>query len=1215
VTNTTPLLDDAPWSPSLALRVEGICNRFEAACKAGQRPQIAHFLGQTQEPERLVLLRELLAVEVEYRRKRGEEVTPEEYGLQFSRYANLIGDLLTPPPVPPPCHPRCALEAPLGATAEGSRASPAGDQPPAIAGYEVLEELGRGGMGIVYRARQVRLKRVVALKMILGGPQPTEHQQVRFRVEAEAIARLQHPNIVQIFEVGEVDHLPYLALELVAGGGLDRRLAGTPQEPRAAAGLLETVARAIHYAHEQGVVHRDLKPANVLLASPVASAPDGADTNEAGAIGLADWIPKITDFGLAKQMDGDAGATQSGAVVGTPSYMAPEQASGRIKEVGPAADVYALGVILYETLTGQPPFKGTTPLATLAQVISQDPVAPRRLQPAVPRDLETICLKCLAKEPQQRYASAEALALDLRRFLDGEPIHARATPPLVRARRWMRRRPALAALLLFLALSPLALLALLLWHDRDLAVKLDHALTSAALSQLKADGEESLRKAQEARASGNLQGAKIHLDAAVKKTGSDPSLQGLQAEAQRQREEVQILLDRQAGRSRARARYEELCKKRDRALFYESQFTGLTPAANAQATRAAARQALALFAARSDSSVPANDDPAVDLGPRDWFSAAERADITAGCYELLLILARATAQPLEGEDVGRQTGAALRLLDRAAQLRRPTRALHLCRAACLAQQKDTSGAARETARAAALEPADALDHFLLGAEHAHRKELPQAVAHFKDALRVQPDSFWAHYYLAVYSLALQRPDQAETSLTVCQSLGKDRDFVWVYILRGYANGQLGERALRKEKDSPGAVKSGQAALHFAAAAADFRQAQSLLQGQPDRGAAYTLHVNRAATLMLQAKHAEALKDLQEAVRLQPEHFHAYLLLAEACTEQKDHRMALAQLDRAIRLQPDLALLYHKRGQVQRARGNLRSALDDFTKAAGLLAGGRLSSTEALVLANAHAERGEILYSQKNYPEALQAFDDARKVRPDWPKLHLLRGGVLQELAALGRRGYEDARQAYDDYLQQERQPAARVYEARALVRSKLQDYAGAVADYSRALEIEPGSASRHAYRGWTYLVSGAPRLAWQDFDRAVALDAGKGDPRVGRGYALVQLGHPHKGIRDVEEGLRLGPTSSRLLYNAAQAYAKAVSKLGAGPGPRDHAAMQKRLAYQGEAVDLLSKALLLLPAPQRASFWRDCIQGNAALSPILDSPGFARLASTYARAK
>jgi serine/threonine-protein kinase len=330
-----------------------------------------------------------------------------------------------------------------------------GHSVPAVPGFEILEELGRGGMGVVYKARQIKLNRLVALKMVLAGGFAGAEERGRFRREAEAVAGLQHPHVVQIYEVGEVDGNPFFSLEFVDGGSLDQKINGTPLPARPAAALLETLAQAVDAAHQKGIIHRDLKPANVLLT--------------------ADGLPKIADFGLAKRFDteraarGEPGAhgqplasatgakTQSGAILGTPSYMAPEQAGGQGKAVGPEADIYALGAILYELLTGRPPFKGATPLDTIQQVLGDEPVPPARLNPAVPRDLETICLKCLQKEVRKRYASARALAEDLGRWQAGEPIVARAVGRLERTAKWVRRNKALAAFLATLVAATLGL--------------------------------------------------------------------------------------------------------------------------------------------------------------------------------------------------------------------------------------------------------------------------------------------------------------------------------------------------------------------------------------------------------------------------------------------------------------------------------------------------------------------------------------------------------------------------------------------------------------------------------------------------------------------------------------------------------------------------------------------------------------------------------------
>jgi serine/threonine-protein kinase len=289
---------------------------------------------------------------------------------------------------------------------------------PTIAGHEILGELGRGGMGVVYRARQSALNRIVAIKMILSGNLAGEEARRRFRIEAEAVARLSHPHIVQVYEIGESDGCPYFTLEFVDGGSLEHHLRNGPMTQQGAAALIETLARAMHHAHQHGIIHRDLKPANVLLASRGRESPDEEEAGDSRP-----RLAKITDFGLARQLE-SSGQTQSGAVLGTPSYMAPEQAAGKNRDVRPATDVYALGAILYECLTGQPPFKGESTMNTLMLVLEQVPQRPRYFNRDIDSALESICLKCLEKEPSQRYPSAQALADDLAAYQHGEKVLA-----------------------------------------------------------------------------------------------------------------------------------------------------------------------------------------------------------------------------------------------------------------------------------------------------------------------------------------------------------------------------------------------------------------------------------------------------------------------------------------------------------------------------------------------------------------------------------------------------------------------------------------------------------------------------------------------------------------------------------------------------------------------------------------------------------------------
>ncbi len=313
---------------------------------------------------------------------------------------------------------------------------------PHIPGYEILDTLGRGGMGVVYKARHISLNRECAVKMVLGGISASQSSILRFKLEAEAVAQLQHPNIVQVYDTGEHNGQPFFSLEYVQGGTLQQQLKEGSLPPREAAQLLAKLARGVFHAHQHGIIHRDLKPANILM-----------DVSE----GKAPGEPKITDFGLAKRLNEDDGYTGDGDILGTPTYMAPEQAQGRTREIGTATDVYALGAILYDLLTGRPPFKGETVMDTLQQVVHAEPIPPSRRVPNVPRDLETICLRCLQKRPHDRYSTAEALADDLDRFLTHRPIQARRVGALERMWKWSRRNPAAAALVLFCVVGVIVL--------------------------------------------------------------------------------------------------------------------------------------------------------------------------------------------------------------------------------------------------------------------------------------------------------------------------------------------------------------------------------------------------------------------------------------------------------------------------------------------------------------------------------------------------------------------------------------------------------------------------------------------------------------------------------------------------------------------------------------------------------------------------------------
>ena len=479
---------------------------FEDAWRTGSPPNIDDYL-RGEGPEREALLVELSHVDLEFRLKAGESVRVESY---LERYPRMTQDSATVlelleaeyelrrrneanigldgyaqrfPAYVEELRRRLACAPTMGGGRTVVDISARGRELPLVPGYKIIAEIGRGGMGVVYQALQLGLQRTVALKMVLTGFQAGPNELSRFRAEAAALARLQHPNIVQIYEVGEAAGRPYFVFEFVAGGSLAQHLHGRPQPVRAAAQLVEILARAVHAAHAHGVIHRDLKPANILLRDECDEARNECDDLSPLASRLPLLVPKITDFGLAKCVGGGDGPdlhgpTVTGDLLGTPNYMAPEQAMVPSQPVGPAADVYALGAILYELITGRPPFTGETPLTTLLQVLHNEPVSVTSLQPNVPRDLETICLKCLRKDPRQRYSSAVELAEDIQRFLRDEPIRARPVRVMEKLRRWVRRHPAPALLLTTGLLAPVVALITLSFLSARLVRS--NALESAA---------------------------------------------------------------------------------------------------------------------------------------------------------------------------------------------------------------------------------------------------------------------------------------------------------------------------------------------------------------------------------------------------------------------------------------------------------------------------------------------------------------------------------------------------------------------------------------------------------------------------------------------------------------------------------------------------------------------------------------------------------------
>ncbi|HVK18666.1 MAG TPA: serine/threonine-protein kinase [Fimbriiglobus sp.] len=460
------------------LLIELVHIDLEFRIKAGQSARAGDYLTRFPKLSADETATELIGAEYEFRRRMTPGLRFDEVAAGYPRYRDRLESYRA----------RFARSTPWASPARAeSHTWPA---PP---GYEILSTLGVGGMGVVYQARQVRADRVVALKIPLAAATDPE-ARVRFSTEGRAAARLQHPGIVQVFEVGEADQVPYMALEFCPGGSLVDRLDGTPLTPRAAAELVETVAQAVGAANAAGVVHRDLKPGNILFGKEGGTTSEGGTatpvTGSESAFRLhpASFLPKVSDFGLARRLDEEQSHTRTGTVVGTPVYMAPEQARGDPRQIGPPTDVYALGAILYELLTGRPPFRGPSALDTMRQVCTDDPVPPSRLQPGIPRDLETICLKCLHKSPARRYPTGDALADDLRRFLDGRPVLARPVGWTERLAKRVRRNPVPATLLAALAAVVVGGVTWGVWKQFRVVAERDRARAHFQMSMRAIDG-------------------------------------------------------------------------------------------------------------------------------------------------------------------------------------------------------------------------------------------------------------------------------------------------------------------------------------------------------------------------------------------------------------------------------------------------------------------------------------------------------------------------------------------------------------------------------------------------------------------------------------------------------------------------------------------------------------------------------------------------------
>jgi serine/threonine-protein kinase len=943
-------------------------------------------------------------------------------------------------------------------------AAPAAAGGVGIPGYEVLSTLGRGGMGVVYQARQTKLGRVVALKMILAGAHAGPDDLARFRTEAQAIARLQHPNIVQIHEVGEHEGLPYFSLEFCARGSLEKKLAGTPLPPQEAAALVETLARAMQAAHDKGVIHRDLKPANVLLAE--------------------DGTPKVTDFGLARKLD-EAGQTASGAVMGTPSYMAPEQAGGKRAAIGPAADVYALGAILYECLTGRPPFKAATSLDTVLQVISDDPVPPRALNRRLPRDLETVCLKCLRKEPRSRYASALELAEDLRRFLGGEPVRARPVGPWGRAVKWVRRKPMAAALAASLVLLVAGSAAVGLWLVQQRAER------SAEQARREGDVEAALREAatlgEQARAlTDNPAQWEATLAAALSTVKRAEALAGgeqvpvspalterLRALADELRAEEK---DRQMG-----ATLERIRLKQSELNFQDSQFAwrealpkyreafqeyGLAPDAPGAA------EAAAVVRARRPAV-----QAALVASLEQWLLLTDAGSPERRWLEDVL----AAADP---DDWHKQVRAAVLEKDRLALER-------------LAEQ----GGATRQAPAAVVMLGQALS--LTGARQA-------AVRLLRQAQLDHPDDLWVRHELAEVLFSGKESDLDEAIACYRMALAVRPRSPGVYL-------NLAD-ALKKKGD-------------LAAAAATLRKAIEL---EPRYAHAYC---NLGGVLHDARDDAGAVTALHKAIELDPRDAMAYNNLALSLKAQGDRVGAIAAYRKALDLKPT-PLVWSNLGILLLEDKDVAGAVAAHQKAVELDPWDGVS----------HYNLGLALEAKGDLPGAIAAYGKAVKLAPKSTLAQAAHQKATQEYAAkrgqdakaeaaLGRAlfdkgDWEGAAAAYRRVIALDPKSAGS-WNFLGVIAMKQDRPAEAAAAFKKFVEFEPDSALAHFNLGNALRESGDLAGAIAAHRRAVRLRPDHATSYCNLGNELRNQGEFAAALAELKRGHELGSRQPGWRYDSA----------------------------------------------------------------------------------
>lgn len=1152
----------------------------------------------------------------------------------------------------------------------GSRTTQPTLAPPAapdLSRYTLVENFAQGGLGRIWKARDDRIQREVAFKELLPAALKNAGLKERFFEEAQITGQLEHPGIVPIYDLGwQTDGTPFYAMKLVRGSTYSKAIQHCHALPResheqrlAFVKLLQqfvAICNALAFAHSRGVIHRDLKPQNVMLgdfgetlvldwglAKIVGSAEklvpvhtgEGRETDASDAITISQSAVRSSVFSNVRS---EASQTVMGSVMGTPAYMPPEQALGNLQELDACSDIYSLGAILYEVLTGRQPIEKGTVTEMLARVVEGLVPPPRAIDATIPRPLEAIAVKAMSVTKTDRYATALDLARDVENYLADEQVSAYPEPWPLRAKRWMRRhrtavttasvaagvlvvmwiawsavessrvagvrqrvqsaiaesqrrleqddfervRTALAEALGLAQSEPkLAVMAMDVQDRLTNLKRVEDAQTAERLAALRT---QALQKHDQAvfliEKSQDYQAAARLLTESVTMLEGVPELNELRAAHRRRLDEIQQVLDRQKDVAAAQKWLREFQQDLDRARFYGSQFTGEQVAINAQRAK---NHAIAAWTRYSDGLPPGMEHvPAEQL--KAWQSHL---------LEIAFILADAEAALTQKQPDEERRGGLERALFWLTTAEKAfganSKALWLMRSQFLRSLGRNDEAEQAEQAASTTRPETAWEFFVLAEiERRNNERYAAATLLYQRALDVDPDYFLALYFLGVCNLqrvqsmtALEGDSSADVSGYLNASvtafttcLTQRPEFPWPLLLRGVAYAGL-QQFDRSFEDFA-------RTLQFANAA-EVHDAELFRYG---------IHVNRGAVSLQRERFADAATDFAAAMKLRPDNPDPHINQSEVHRRQKQYQPALVELTTAAKLDPASAKVMRFRGRIFALLDDEDAALKDYLRAAALEKSQKLAAAD-------HYEIGRIHHRAGRLAQALAAYDQSLAADSTNPDVIRLRAETLLALNQTPQ-----AIAGFSDFLKHG-QPIGDVYRARGLALAKIGNYRAAMNDYTRSLELEPDSPNILTRRGWAYLLQ-AQQLALADFDEAIKQNPDNGDSYNGRGYARVMLGDYAAAVKDADDATVRGPKAFEIYYNAATIFSQAVAAVRRDKKLDDEARTPLVRQFTSRAIELLRQSAEIFGPQNRPLFLRT-INGDSSLDPIRDDQRFKDL--------